>query len=331
MTDWRVEEKNQAIVDELVAGYRAGSINRRDFLSRSAVVLGGAGMANALLLATQDAPFVDVLKMAGQLDQATPPATQPPPPNIETLSIKFKSGTEDVPGYMAKPKGEGPFAAVIVLQEWWGVDDHIKSVVDRFAAEGYVALAPDLYRGEVAKEPSDAQRLVMKVQLPKAVADVQAAVDHLNAQKIVKMGKIGVIGFCFGGRIAMNMSYAGKNIAAVATFYGGGLNPTDADFKAVSVPVIGFYGDQDGGIPVDRVKQWEAKFKEAGKVNEMYIYKDAPHAFFNDSRPSYRKEAATDAWTKTLAWFKKYLGDNAAVSPTMAATQAATPAATPGR
>lgn len=319
-------------VDQLVAEYRAGQVTRRQFMKRATLLLGGTGMATALLLAAQGAPFTQVVRAAGQLEQATQAATPPATvtADIETQMIKFKTATDEAPGYLAKPKGEGPFPSVVVIQEWWGLDDHIKSVADRFARQGYAAVAPDLYRGEVAKEPNDATRLVMKVQQQQALNDIQGAVDYLIGQSYVSPKKAGVIGFCFGGRIAFNMSYAGKNIGAVAVFYGGGSNPTDEDFKNVTAPVIGFWGEKDTGTPLERIRTWEQKFKDAGKINEMYIYKDAPHAFFNDTRDSYRKEAAEDAWIKTLAWFDKYVrnGDMAAVVGTMAATMAPTMAAT---
>lgn len=324
-----MDERN---VEQLVAEYKAGQVSRRDFIQRASVMLGGAGMATALLLAAQGAPFATVARAAGQVEAQATPAATASATDIETSAIKFKTSGEEGQGYLAKPKGDGPFPAVVVIQEWWGLDDHIKSVADRFARLGYAALAPDLYRGEVAKEPNDAMRLVMKVQQAQALADVQGAVDYLVGQAYIKPAKAAVIGFCFGGRVAFNMSYAGKNIGAVAVFYGGGANPTDEDFKNVSAPVIGFWGEEDQGTPIARIKEWEAKFKANGKINEMYIYKGAPHAFFNDSRDSYRKEAAEDAFAKTLAWFQKYLtGDSASMEPTMAATLAPTMAATAAR
>jgi carboxymethylenebutenolidase len=215
-----------------------------------------------------------------------------------------------------------------VIQEWWGVDDHIKNVTERFAKLGYVAIAPDLYRGKVAKEPSDAQRLVMTVQRDTAMKDIQGAVDYLNQQSNVSPHKPGVVGFCFGGGLAMMMSYQGKNIGAVVVFYGAGVKPTDSDFQNVSVPVLGLYGDHDPNFTADEIHGWEAKFMQYGKINQMVIYKGAVHAFFNDTQPSYNKDAATDAWQRTLDWFQKYLAAGAQPAATAAATSAATMSAT---
>jgi carboxymethylenebutenolidase len=324
---------DQKVVDQLVRSFRSGQMDRRDFLKRATVVLGGAAAANALLLAANGAPFADVVRAAGQVDQAaTQAATAAPTPtqvtaDIETSMITFKGGTDDAPGYLARPKGNGPFPAVVVIQEWWGLDDHIKNVTERFAHQGFVALAPDLYRGVVAKEPNDAQRLVMQVQMDQALKDIQGAVNYLIAQKTVTPAKAGIVGFCFGGGLAMMMAYKGENVGAVASFYGSSANPSAEDIKNVKAPVIGFYGELDQGTPVNRIKGWQDSFKAAGKINEMTIYKGAQHAFFNDTRASYNKDAAQDAWIKTLAWFLKYLVDAPATPEAMApATSAATPA-----
>ncbi len=189
------------------------------------------------------------------------------------------------------------------------------------ARNGFAALAPDLYRGEVATEPTEAQKLAMALIMDQAIEDIQGGADYLTAQDFVAPKKAGVMGFCFGGGIAMRMTWmAGTDIGAVVVFYGAGIDPTDDNFKAVKVPVLGLYGAKDGGIPPANVKKWEAKFKEFGKTNEMVIYDGAGHAFFNDTRPSYNADAAKDAFKRTLAWFNKYLVE--------APVEAATPVAT---
>jgi len=241
---------------------------------------------------------------------------------INTSMITFKGSTGDTPGYLARPSAEGKYPGVVVIQEWWGLDDHIKSVTERFARQGYVALAPDLYHGEVAKEPDDARRLVMKVQQEQARQDVQGAVDYLNQQaKVEPNGKVGVVGFCFGGGMSMMMAYKGEGVGASVVFYGG--IDSDESIKAIKVPVLMLYGAEDPGFPADKVKGWDAKFTEYGKVHQMKIYPGAAHAFFNDTRDSYRKEAAEDGWKLTLDWFRKYLvaGDAGAMQATAAATK----------
>src|SRR5262249_28503937 len=191
-------------VNQLVSEYRNGAVSRRAFLKRAALLLGGAAAANALLLAANGAPIQEVARAAGALQgtaPATPPATMAATEGameIQTSMVKFKTASDEAPGYMARPTASGSYPGVVVIQEWWGVDDHIKSVVERFAKIGFVAVAPDLYRGQVAKEPSDAQRLVMTVQMDKALQDIQGAIDYLAQQDFVSPKKAGVIGFCFG-------------------------------------------------------------------------------------------------------------------------------------
>lgn len=322
-------------VQQLVSEYKAGKVSRRQFLQRAALILGGVASANALLLAANGAPFQQVIAAANQVGTAQPTsaatmaATQSATQSadIETSMVTFKGGTEDAPGYLARPKGAGPFPAIVLIQEWWGLDDHIKNVTERFAAQGYATLAPDLYRGVVAKEPSDAQRLVMKVQMDQALKDIQGAVDYLISQDFVAPKKAGVVGFCFGGGLAIMMAYKGQNVGAVVSFYGNAAKPTDDDLKQVSAPWLGLYAEKDS-VPESQIREWETKLKQFGKINQMIYYKGAQHAFFNDTRPSYNKEAATDAWARTLAWFGQYLSANGSATPgaTMAATSAATAA-----
>jgi len=319
-------------VEQLVSEFRTGTLSRRLFLKRAALLLGGATAANALLLAASGAPIPQVARAAGAL-QGTAPATAPATMaateegvEIKTEMVTFK-GNGDAPGYLARPTAAGNYPGVVVIQEWWGVDDHIKNVTERFARKGYVALAPDLYRGQVAKEPSDAQRLVMTVQQDQAMKDIQGAVDYLNQQDFVSpKNKVGVIGFCFGGGLAMMMSYKGTGIGAVSVLYGTA-KPTDADLQNVKVPVLGMYGDKDQNFTVEGITHWADVLKQAGKINQMVIYKGAPHAFFNDTRDSYRDLAAKDAWERTLAWFGRFLVEGE-VSATPEATTVATADAT---
>ncbi len=307
------------VVHQLVEEYKLGKVSRRQFLKRATLLLGGAALADALLLAASGAPIHEVAAAAGLLtEEATAEATTAATMEataagtaeampVETSMVQFKAGSDNAPGYLARPKADGKYPALVVIQEWWGVDDHIKDVTGRFAGQGFAALAPDLYRGKVAKEPSEAQKLVMQVQMDQAMKDIQGAADYLLAQSFVAPNKAGVVGFCYGGGLAMRMAYMGKNIGAVVVFYGAGVDPSDDELKNVSAPLLGLYGGKDTSIPQDKIKKWESKLKEFGKTNEMVIYPDAGHAFFNDTRSSYSKEAAQDAWPRALAWFKKHL------------------------
>lgn len=229
---------------------------------------------------------------------------------VETLMVHFGSTGDSVPGYLAQPDSAGPYPAVIVLQEWWGLNEHIKDVVRRFAGQGYVALAPDLYRGQVATEPDEARKLAMALDRPQAVRDIQAAVDYLLELPFVIPRHAGMIGFCMGGSLAAWMAVEGRQVGAVAVFYGGGGPLDDEAVQKISAPFLGLYGEEDAGIPVETVRENERKLKAHGKVCDFVIYPGAPHAFFNDQRASYRQAAAEDAWQRTINWFKTYLMEN---------------------
>lgn len=211
-------------------------------------------------------------------------------------------------GFLARPAGPGPHPAVVVIQEWWGLNDHIKDVAQRFAAEGFVALAPDLYRGQVAAEPDDARKLAMALEQKQAVADIQHAIDYLVARDDVLPAQVAVIGFCMGGGLALRMAVDGSNVGIVAPFYGRPLEPEEA--AKVSVPVVGSFGEQDGGIDAGAVRAMEAALKAAGAPTDIVFY-PAGHAFFNETRPAYDPESAAAAWTRTLAAFRAALGGGA--------------------
>lgn len=224
-----------------------------------------------------------------------------------TSMIEFAGNGDQTPGYLARPDAEGPFPGVVIIQEWWGLNDHIKDVTRRVAEQGYVALSPDLYRGKVVDEPDDARKLAMDLDRPRAVKDIQGAVDYLVAQPFVVPKVAGVMGFCMGGGLAAMMAIQGQQVGATVIFYGGIGVINDETVEQVSAPLLGIFGEADQGIPVATVREAEQRLKAHHKVCEMHIYPDAPHAFFNDERASYRPQAAADAWNKTINWFRQYL------------------------
>ena len=226
---------------------------------------------------------------------------------ILTEDVSFKGNGDTVPGYLARPDSADTLAAVVVLQEWWGLNAHIKDVTRRFADAGFVALAPDLYRGQVTSEPDEARKLAMELERPRAVKDIQGAVDYLIAQPYVSPAQAGVVGFCMGGGLASWMAMEGRSIGAVVVFYGARGELNDDMAEQISAPFLGLYGEADASIPVELVRANEAMMRKHQKVCEYVIYPDAPHAFFNDERASYRQEAAEDAWGRTLNWFRTYL------------------------
>ena len=223
----------------------------------------------------------------------------------ETITFPANGGTGQ--GYLALPEGAGPHRAVVIIQEWWGLNDHIEDIARRFAQEGYVALAPDLYHGAVADEPDDARRLVMDLQIPEAAKEMSGAAAYLVGRADVEPKKVGAIGFCLGGSLALLLAATSPDIGAVASFSGGRPMGTD-ELRSIAAPVLAVFGEQDEGIPPERHAALDSALSEIGLPHAIYVYPGAPHAFFNDSRAhSYRPEAAKDAWARTLAWFDKYL------------------------
>lgn len=292
-------------VMQLVRSFQVGELNRRAFLRRATVALGSLAAANALLAActpvtapgggTVPPPVVDE-----GADGAVPP------PGAGSM-VAYPDSFQDEPlsGYLARPDADAPKPAVIVIQEWWGLTDHIRDVTDRFAAAGFVALAPDLYKGVVTTEPNEARKLVMELDMAAAVDEIRSAVDYLQTQDFVAGVKVGVVGFCMGGRLALMTALAEEDLGAAVAFYGTPLTPQEAG--GVLAPIMGHYGAEDGGIPVESVQAMEAALNRAGIENEIYIYAGAEHAFFNDTRASYNQAAANQAWPATLEWFTKHL------------------------
>jgi carboxymethylenebutenolidase len=213
---------------------------------------------------------------------------------------------ETLMGFLARSAEGEAKPAVMVIQEWWGLNDHIKDIANRFAQEGFVALAPDLYHGVAVTEPDEARKLVMELDMAEAVKEIQRGIDYLLEQDYVAGDKVGVVGFCMGGGLALQTALVEDNLGAAVAFYGRPLEP--AQVGQVKAPILGLYGADDQGIPVDAVNQMDTALDEAGIENEVKIYEGAGHAFFNDTAASYNAEAAADAWPLTLEWFRQHLG-----------------------
>jgi carboxymethylenebutenolidase len=218
--------------------------------------------------------------------------------------IEFPGGDHVDRGYLAVPaSGRGP--GVIVIQEWWGLVPHIKAVCDRFAAAGFSALAPDMYHGKTASEPDGAGKLFMALNIEQAEKDLRGAAAYLAGHS--STAKLGAVGFCMGGQLALFAGCTNASIGAVVDFYG--IHPNvKPDYAKLSGPVLGLFAEKDGFVNPEVARGVEAAIKKAGRQVEIHIYPGRDHAFFNDTnQAAYHKADADDAWKRTVEHFKKHL------------------------
>jgi carboxymethylenebutenolidase len=218
--------------------------------------------------------------------------------------VEFKSNGGTCAGYIAGSGGPG----VVVIQEWWGLNDHIKDIVDRFAAEGFTALAPDLYHGEVTTEPDSAGKLLMSMNLATAGKDLSGAIDLL--QQRTGNTKVGVTGFCMGGGLTLMVACQRPDaVAAAAPFYGGMRPDTPINWEALTAVVEGHYAENDRGTAApEAIKATEAELRALGKDATFHVYPGTHHAFFNDTRVEvYDAAVSKTAWERTLALFRAQL------------------------
>lgn len=216
--------------------------------------------------------------------------------------ITFPANGGTGQGYLAEATGGEKKPGVVVIQEWWGLDDHIKDVTDRFAAAGFVALAPDLYHGQVATEPDAARKLAMELEVDHAIKEIAGAVKTLADRSDVS--GVGTIGFCLGGRLSFLAAARIPEVGASVVCYGSG--PAEEDIAKIDVPVLGLYAQDDPNI-TPNVPNVSAAMAANGKSFTYNIYPDTHHAFFNDTRPEiYNAEAAADLWK----WSTRFIRQN---------------------
>src|SRR5579863_1040152 len=227
--------------------------------------------------------------------------------SAESKTVSYKSGDETVSGVLYTPPGKGPFPALIVIHEWWGLNDWVKDEASKLADQGYAALAVDLYRGKVAKTADEAHEIMRGVPEDRAKRDLHAAFEYLASQPNLKKDRIGAIGWCMGGGYSLDVALQEPTLAADVINYGH--LATDAEaIKKINAPVLGLFGGQDRGITPDDVHKFEAAMKQQGKKIEVKIYDDAGHAFENpNNKDGYRPADAADAWQRTLTFLAENL------------------------
>jgi carboxymethylenebutenolidase len=220
--------------------------------------------------------------------------------------VEFPSNGHTCEGYFA-PSATGKGPAVVVIQEWWGIVSHIESLVDRFAKEGFTAIAPDLYHGKTTKSPDDAAKMLMELDVDRAEGEIAGAGDYLLGRPETSSTTYGVVGFCMGGALAQYAATKQAKVGAAASFYGG-FKKAPLAWDNLSAPLLLIFGENDKGVPAEQGRELGEKLKAMGKDVEVVTYPGADHAFFNDDRPEvYNAEAAKDAWTRLLAHFRNHV------------------------
>ena len=222
-------------------------------------------------------------------------------------SVSYKSGDETVQGMLYTPSGKGPFPGIIVIHEWWGLNDWVKEQASKLADQGYEALAVDLYRGKVANTPDVAHELMRGVPEDRATRDLHAAFEFLKSQSNVKKDRMASIGWCMGGGYSLDVALQEPTLTAAVINYGH--LAVDADsLKNINASILGIFGGQDRGIPVDDVKKFEQTLKQLGKKVEIVIYPNAGHAFENpNNKDGYRPDDAADAWKRIVKFLESSL------------------------
>ena len=255
----------------------------------------------------------DMDTMAAEHQHDTPKptaaATTPPAQEVTGEEVTYATvGGKPVRGFLARPKAaKGPLPGLIVIHEWWGLNDNIRDMTKRLAGEGYTALAVDLYGGQVADTPDKAQQLMGTVlkDLGPGEENIRQAYQYLETQQ--KAPKIGVIGWCFGGGWSLQTALLLPDKIDAVIIYYGRLETDKAKLAPVKAPILGFFGGKDQSIPVAKVREFEKTLKDLGKDAQIHVYDDANHAFANPSGGNYNAAAAQDAWQKTTAFFAKHL------------------------
>jgi carboxymethylenebutenolidase len=212
--------------------------------------------------------------------------------------IEFPSNGHTCQGYFA---GKGP--GIVVIQEWWGLVPHIEQIVDRFAAEGFAAIAPDLFHGTTTTSPDEAGRLLMELDAERAEKEIAAAGAYLLTRPECTSKAYGVVGFCMGGALAQYTATMDTHVGAAVSFYGG-FKKSDFPWENLSAPILLIYAEDDQGVPVEKGRALAKQLEEMGKNVQLVSYPHTNHAFFNDTGRNYNADAAADAWKKTIAFFR---------------------------
>jgi carboxymethylenebutenolidase len=276
-------------------------------IKRHYLVLAGGGIALAAsvivvasFLATIQQPDNNNVDMIGNGKDTS---------NVQTSTVEYLSGAS---GFLASPMENGTYPGIVIIHEWWGLNDNIKEMATQMASEGYVVLAADLYGGEMATNSSRASALAGQVREnpENAIENLRSAVTYLKSHERVNSDSIGSLGWGFGGGWSLQLAL-NEELQATGIYYGN-LVTEPSRLTAIHWPVLGVFGSADSSIPVEQVRTFEQALGENGIENEIYIYEGLGHAFANPSGANYAPEATMDAWAKTLSFFERHLKEPSA-------------------
>ena len=227
---------------------------------------------------------------------------------VRTSNVPLKVNGDDAYAFVAQPDDNAQHPGVVLIQEWWGIEPHIRQLAQKLAADGFVVAVPDLYHGKIATEPNEAQKMVMMIQgnVEKAAKEIIGALDTVKAMPNVEPKKLGLMGFCVGGFMTYYVASRYPDLGAVVAFYGAGYDPTPEEVAKVNAPVLAFYGSRDQSVPMEQVRKIERMYKEAGKDFTVKVY-DAGHAFINPDHGMGNEKAAAEAWPLAVNFLKQHL------------------------
>jgi carboxymethylenebutenolidase len=227
---------------------------------------------------------------------------------VQTSNIDLKVNGDGAYAFVAQPDDDARHPGVVLIQEWWGIEPHIRDLAQKLAAEGFVVAVPDLYHGKIATEPNDAQRMTMMIRgnVDRAAREIISALDMVKAMPNVEPKKLGLMGFCIGGFMAYVVASRYPDLGAVVAFYGAGYDPTPEEVAKINAPVLAIYGSKDQSVPPDQIKKIQQLYKAAGKDLTVKIY-DASHAFINPSHGMGNEKAAAEAWPLAVNFLKQHL------------------------
>lgn len=227
---------------------------------------------------------------------------------IRTSHVDLKVNGDGAYAYVAQPDDDARHPGVVLIQEWWGIEAHVRDLAQKLATEGFVVAVPDLYHGKIATEPDDAMKMVMLLRknMDRACQEIVGALETLKAMPNVEPKRLGLIGFCVGGTLTFTVAARYSDLGAVVPFYPGGYDPSPEEVAKVNAPVLAVFGRRDHSIPQTQIEKIERLYKDAGKDITVRVY-DAGHAFLNPDHGDGNPEAAADAWPRAVNFLREHL------------------------